>query len=143
MEIECCFFLYNIFQTWYHIIYGLVVRRKECMNSLYGRLIQKIYERSYAQCSAAGGKKLYAADCHTSGCGSAAGNRGVTQQSYGLQWLLCEGTFFYMIFKVMSNAGNIVFTNLPLIFAMGVALGMAKKEKEVAVLASAISFFTA
>ncbi len=61
--------------------------------------------------------------------------------AYGLQWLLGEGTFFYMIFKVMSNAGNIVFTNLPLIFAMGVALGMAKKEKEVAVLASAISFF--
>ena len=56
-------------------------------------------------------------------------------------WLLGEGTFIYMIFKVMSNAGNIVFTNLPLIFAMGVALGMAKKEKEVAVLASAISFF--
>ena len=46
--------------------------------------------------------------------------------AYGLQWLLGEGTFFYMIFKVMSNAGNIVFTNLPLIFAMGVALGMAK-----------------
>ena len=61
--------------------------------------------------------------------------------AYGLQWLLGEGTFFYMIFKVMSNAGNIVFTNLPLIFAMGVALGMAKKEKAVAVLASAISFF--
>lgn len=51
------------------------------MNSLYGRLIQNIYERSHAQCSAAGGKKLYAADCHTSGCRSAAGNRGITQQS--------------------------------------------------------------
>lgn len=61
--------------------------------------------------------------------------------AYGLQEVLGEGTFLYTIFKVMSNAGNIVFTNLPLIFAMGVALGMAKKEKEVAVLAAAISFF--
>ena len=61
--------------------------------------------------------------------------------AYDLQWILGEGTFLHAIFKVMSNAGNIVFKNLPLIFAMGVALGMAKKEKEVAVLASAISFF--
>ena len=45
------------------------------------------------------------------------------------------------IFQVMSNAGNIVFTNLPIIFAMGVAIGMAKKEKEVAALAAAIAFF--
>ena len=61
--------------------------------------------------------------------------------AYGLQWLLGEGTFLHAVLKVMSNAGNSIFTNLPLIFAMGVALGMAKKEKEVAVLAAAISFF--
>ena len=30
---------------------------------------------------------------------------------------------------------------LPIIFAMGVAIGMAKKEKEVAALAAAIAFF--
>ena len=41
----------------------------------------------------------------------------------------------------MSDAGNIVFANLPIIFAMGVAIGMAKKEKEVAALAAAIAFF--
>lgn len=61
--------------------------------------------------------------------------------AYGLQWLLGEGTFLHAVLKVMSNAGNSIFTNLPLIFAMGVALGMAIKEKEVAVLAAAISFF--
>ena len=41
----------------------------------------------------------------------------------------------------MSEAGNIVFANLPIIFAMGVAIGMAKKEKEVAALSAAIAFF--
>ena len=41
----------------------------------------------------------------------------------------------------MSDAGNIVFANLPIIFAMGVAIGMAKKEKEVAALSAAITFF--
>ena len=51
------------------------------------------------------------------------------------------GTLFNAIFQVMSDAGNIVFANLPIIFAMGVAIGMAKKEKEVAALSAAIAFF--
>ena len=34
-----------------------------------------------------------------------------------------------------------VFANLPILFAMGVAIGMAKKEKEVAALSAAIAFF--
>ena len=46
-----------------------------------------------------------------------------------------------LYFGYMSDAGNIVFANLPIIFAMGVAIGMAKKEKEVAALAAAIAFF--
>ena len=50
------------------------------MNSLYGRLIQKIYERSYAQCSAAGGKKLYAAHRDSSGGGASAGHRQLLHQ---------------------------------------------------------------
>lgn len=41
----------------------------------------------------------------------------------------------------MSKAGSIIFDNLPIIFAVGVAIGMAKKEKEVAALAAMISFF--
>ena len=41
----------------------------------------------------------------------------------------------------MSAAGSIVFDNLPLLFAIGVAIGMAKREKEVAALASVIAFF--
>ena len=62
-------------------------------------------------------------------------------ETYGLTQIMGNGTVLYTIFKVMSEAGNIVFTNLPIIFAMGVAIGMAKKEKEVAALAAAIAFF--
>lgn len=62
-------------------------------------------------------------------------------ETYGLLGIMGPGTVLYSIFQVMSEAGNIVFTNLPIIFAMGVAIGMAKKEKEVAALAAAIAFF--
>lgn len=62
-------------------------------------------------------------------------------ETYGLQKILGEGTVLHAILTVMNAAGSIVFDNLPLLFAMGVAIGMAKKEKEVAALASALAFF--
>lgn len=62
-------------------------------------------------------------------------------KAYGLFDIIGPGTVFNAIFQVMSAAGNVVFANLPVIFAMGVAIGMAKKEKEVAVLAAVIAFF--
>lgn len=62
-------------------------------------------------------------------------------KTYGLMKIMGPGTMLNLILQVMSAAGNIIFTNLPVIFAMGVAIGMAKKEKEVAALASVISFF--
>ena len=62
-------------------------------------------------------------------------------KTYGLWNVMGPGTLFNAIFQVMSDAGNIVFANLPIIFAMGVAIGMAKKEKEVAALSAAIAFF--
>lgn len=62
-------------------------------------------------------------------------------KTYGLTKYIGPGTFFHVIFQVMSQAGDIVFTNLPIIFAIGVAIGMAKREKEVAALAAAIAFF--
>lgn len=61
--------------------------------------------------------------------------------TYGLLNIMGPGTIFYAIFEVMKEAGDIVFANLPIIFAMGVAIGMAKKEKEVAALSAAIAFF--
>ena len=41
----------------------------------------------------------------------------------------------------MNKVGSAVFDNLPLIFAVGVAIGMAKKEKEVAALSALIAYF--
>lgn len=62
-------------------------------------------------------------------------------ETYGLLSAMGPGTIPYAIFTVMSKAGDIVFGNLPIIFAIGVAIGMAKKEKEVAALSAAIAFF--
>lgn len=61
--------------------------------------------------------------------------------AYGLMGIMGPGTFIYSILTVLNAAGNVVFGNLPLIFAMGVAIGMAKQEKEVAALSGAIAFF--
>ncbi len=62
-------------------------------------------------------------------------------KAYGLMGIMGPGTFVYAILQVLNAAGSIVFDNLPIIFAMGVAIGMAKQEKEVAALSAAISFF--
>lgn len=62
-------------------------------------------------------------------------------ETYGLMRILGPGTIFAAVFEVMSETGNVVFANLPILFAMGVAIGMAKKEKEVAALSAAIAFF--
>ncbi|HEX3023440.1 MAG TPA: PTS transporter subunit EIIC, partial [Lachnospiraceae bacterium] len=62
-------------------------------------------------------------------------------EAYGLTKILGPGTVLYAILTVLKSAGAIVFENLPIIFAIGVAIGMAKKEKEVAALAGAIAFF--
>ncbi|WP_338157064.1 PTS transporter subunit EIIC [Inconstantimicrobium porci] len=62
-------------------------------------------------------------------------------EAYGLMGIMGPGTVINAILTVMNDAGNIVFSNLPILFAMGVAIGMAKKEKEVAALSAAIAFF--
>lgn len=61
--------------------------------------------------------------------------------SYQLNWILGDGTIINSLLVIMKKVGSGIFDNLPLIFAAGVALGMAKKEKEVAVLSSLIAFF--
>ncbi|MBE7056382.1 MAG: PTS glucose transporter subunit IIA [Ruminococcaceae bacterium] len=63
-----------------------------------------------------------------------------TLEAYGLTNIIKEGGLLYTILDIMSKTGSVVFDNLPLLFAMGVAIGMAKKEKEVAALAGAISY---
>ena len=62
--------------------------------------------------------------------------------TYGLQAILGEGTILNMFLTVLSKAGSALFDNLPIIFAAGCAIGMAKKEKEVAALSAVIAYFT-
>lgn len=60
--------------------------------------------------------------------------------AYGLNSVIHPGTLVYTILDVMSQTGNAVFNNLALLFAMGVAIGMARKEKEVAALSGAVAY---
>ncbi len=63
-----------------------------------------------------------------------------TIETYHLSAVLHPGSILYMFFQLLNGAGNAIFANLPLIFALAVALGMAKREKGVAVLSSAIFY---
>ncbi len=60
---------------------------------------------------------------------------------YGLLDLMGPGTPLFAIFSLLSSVGTVIFDNLPIIFAMGVALGMAENEKATATLSAAIAFF--
>ena len=74
------------------------------------------------------------------GIGSSFTNA-TTIETYGLTAVLGEGTILHALLVIMNKVGSAVFDNLPLIFAVGVAIGMAKKEKEVSALSALISYF--
>lgn len=74
------------------------------------------------------------------GIGSSFTNA-TTIETYGLTKILGEGTLLHSLLVIMNSVGSAVFDNLPLIFAVGVAIGMAKKEKEVAALSAVIAYF--
>jgi len=63
-----------------------------------------------------------------------------TLEAYRLTGFIYEGGILYTVLDIMSKTGSVVFDNLPLLFAMGVAIGMAKREKEVAALSGAIAY---
>lgn len=73
------------------------------------------------------------------GLGSSFTNQ-TTIETYNLTGLLGHGTVLNALLTIMSQVGTAIFGNLPLIFALAVALGMAKKEKAVAVLSAGIAF---
>ena len=52
-----------------------------------------------------------------------------TIATYGLQKILGDGTILNALLVIMNKVGSAVFDNLPLIFAVGVAIGMAKKRR--------------
>ena len=74
------------------------------------------------------------------GIGSSFTNE-TTIATYGLQKILGSGTLLNSLLIIMNKVGSAVFDNLPLIFAVGVAIGMTKKEKEVAALSALIAYF--
>ena len=63
-----------------------------------------------------------------------------TLATYGLTNIIYEGGILYTLLDIMSKTGSVVFDNLALLFAVGVAIGMAKKEKEVAALSGVIAY---
>lgn len=73
------------------------------------------------------------------GLGSSFTNT-TTLETYGLIEIMGPGTFMFNILSVLNKSGGALFDNLPVIFAIGVGLGMAKKEKEVAALSAAVAF---
>ena len=74
------------------------------------------------------------------GLGSSFTNA-TTIATYHLEWLLGDRTPLYALLVIMNEVGGVIFDNLPLLFAVGTAIGMAKKEKEVAALSAVIAFF--
>lgn len=60
-------------------------------------------------------------------------------ETYHLTFLQ-KGTFLNHLLILFSNIGSFVFGNLPLLFAVGVAIGMANKNKETAALSAVIGF---
>lgn len=73
------------------------------------------------------------------GVGSSFTNS-TTLATYGLTNIIYEGGILYTLLDIMSKTGSVVFDNLALLFAVGVAIGMAKKEKEVAALSGVIAY---
>ena len=64
-----------------------------------------------------------------------------TLEAYNLLGIMGPGTVPYTVFSLLASVGTVIFDNLPLLFAMGVALGMAENEKATATLSAAIAFF--
>ena len=73
------------------------------------------------------------------GIGSSFTNQ-TTLETYNLTGIIHPGSILYTLLDVMSKAGSVIFDNLALLFAIGVAIGMAKKEKEVAALSGVVAF---
>ena len=73
------------------------------------------------------------------GIGSSFTNQTMLE-TYNLTGIIYPGSVLYTILDIMNQCGSAVFNNLALLFAMGVAIGMAKKEKEVAALSGAIAY---
>ncbi len=64
-------------------------------------------------------------------------------QSYMIErFPFLGGEVVSTVIKSLQNITSIVFNNIPILFAMGVAQGMAKHEKGIAVFASVVAYLT-
>ena len=61
--------------------------------------------------------------------------------AYHLKGLMGPGTAPYILFSLLNSAGSIIFDNLPILFAVGVAIGMTRTEKATAALSGIVAFF--
>lgn len=68
---------------------------------------------------------------------------GALSQGYMIERIEILGNpILKMIISSLGSISNIIFSNIPLLFAMGVAYGMSKKEKGIAVFSAVISYLT-
>ena len=63
-------------------------------------------------------------------------------EQWSLQAVLGPGTFLNGVLTILTAVGDVIFGNLPLLFAISVPLGLAKARKEVAALSGAIGYLT-
>ncbi|WKC84842.1 PTS transporter subunit EIIC [Borreliella lusitaniae] len=61
-------------------------------------------------------------------------------QAYGLEEMLGKGTAANSILYLMKYTGEVIFANLPLMFAAAIPIGLAKVEKGTAALAGVVGF---
>lgn len=61
-------------------------------------------------------------------------------QQWSLQAILGEGTFLNGVLTILTQVGDVIFSNLALLFAISVPMGLAKAKKEVAALSGAIGY---
>ena len=75
------------------------------------------------------------------GFGSAFTNK-ETLDALNLGMLFKPDSLWFIAFSVMKATGDVVFRNLPLFFSIGVAFGLAKKEKAWAAFSGAVCFMS-
>ena len=64
----------------------------------------------------------------------------ITIANLGLNAIIHDGTILYQILTLMKTIGKIIIDNLPLLFAISVAIGFSDRKKEIAALSAIISF---
>lgn len=75
--------------------------------------------------------------------GMLVGLMGAFTQGYMIEQVPFLGNeTLQLIFRSIQSISNVIFANIPILFAMGVAYGMAKNEKGISVFASIISYMT-